>query len=159
MKVSSSLLGLDLYCLSVCMSVYLLIHSPFLSLPLFLSPLSHLIFAPFSFHVLYLFIFYRLSQDKTGPAFPLSSDMPLNNDYSARFYMRITCSDGTYVQSIHFNNWIIMTLNLVCILIFIYALITKISFFPDVNKKKSNSNIITYLFVSIFIDLFNHLFI
>eukprot|EP00596_Hydrurales_sp_CCMP1899_P003918 CAMPEP_0119039076 /NCGR_PEP_ID=MMETSP1177-20130426/8382_1 /TAXON_ID=2985 /ORGANISM="Ochromonas sp, Strain CCMP1899" /LENGTH=446 /DNA_ID=CAMNT_0007002507 /DNA_START=140 /DNA_END=1480 /DNA_ORIENTATION=- len=36
----------------------------------------------------------RLSLDKTSPPFPLSSDMKINNDYSAKFYMRITCSDG-----------------------------------------------------------------
>ena len=38
--------------------------------------------------------YFRLSQDKSVPAFPLSSDVSLNNDYTARFYMRITCSDG-----------------------------------------------------------------
>lgn len=36
----------------------------------------------------------RLSQGRCGPPFPLSSDIPLNNDYSARFYIRLSCSDG-----------------------------------------------------------------
>ncbi len=26
--------------------------------------------------------------------FPLSSDIPIDNDYSARFYVRVTCQDG-----------------------------------------------------------------
>jgi len=37
----------------------------------------------------------RLSQDQTLPPFPINSDLPLNNDYKAKFYVRITCSDGT----------------------------------------------------------------
>lgn len=36
----------------------------------------------------------RLAQGKTVAPFPLNSDLPVNNDYSARFYVRITCSDG-----------------------------------------------------------------
>lgn len=36
----------------------------------------------------------RLSQGKDFPPFPLASDIPLKNDYTAEFYMRIKCSDG-----------------------------------------------------------------
>ena len=36
----------------------------------------------------------RLSQDQTMPPFPINSNIPLNNDYKAKFYVRITCSDG-----------------------------------------------------------------
>jgi hypothetical protein len=36
----------------------------------------------------------RLSQDRAVPPFPLNSDIALNNDYIARFYVRIKCSDG-----------------------------------------------------------------
>ena len=34
------------------------------------------------------------SQERTLNPFPLESAVPLNNDYSARFYIRIKCSDG-----------------------------------------------------------------
>jgi len=36
----------------------------------------------------------RLSQGKTLTPFPLQHEMTINNDYAARFYVRITCSDG-----------------------------------------------------------------
>ena len=36
----------------------------------------------------------RLAQGKTCPPFPLTSSTPLNNDYVARFYVRVKCSDG-----------------------------------------------------------------
>ena len=36
----------------------------------------------------------RVAQGKTVPPFPLSYDPAVDNDYSARFYVRITCSDG-----------------------------------------------------------------
>ena len=36
----------------------------------------------------------RVAQGKTAPPFPLSYDPPVDNDYSAKFYVRITCSDG-----------------------------------------------------------------
>ena len=48
----------------------------------------------FNSNTTFLSPYIRLSQDKSVPAFPLSSDVSLNNDYTARFYMRITCSDG-----------------------------------------------------------------
>jgi homoserine dehydrogenase len=38
----------------------------------------------------------RLSQEKTMPPFPLSSEIPLNNDYVAPFYVRIRCTDGKH---------------------------------------------------------------
>ena len=45
----------------------------------------------------------RLSQDRTSPPFPLSSDMALNNDYSSQFYVRISCSDGKF-KSLKFKS-------------------------------------------------------
>ena len=36
----------------------------------------------------------RLAQGKSVSPFPLHSDLPVDNDYTARFYVRITCSDG-----------------------------------------------------------------
>jgi homoserine dehydrogenase len=36
----------------------------------------------------------RLAQEKTADPFPLEDDLPINNDYTACFYVRITCQDG-----------------------------------------------------------------
>jgi len=37
---------------------------------------------------------FRICQGKTADPFPLNSDLKLDNDYTARFYVRITCQDG-----------------------------------------------------------------
>ena len=36
----------------------------------------------------------RVAQGKVATPFPLAKDPPVDNDYSARFYVRVTCSDG-----------------------------------------------------------------
>jgi homoserine dehydrogenase len=36
----------------------------------------------------------RIAQGLTVAPFPLQSDVPVDNDYTAKFYVRVTCSDG-----------------------------------------------------------------
>ena len=38
----------------------------------------------------------RLSLNKTSDPFPLSTDIPLQSNYTTGFYVRIKCSDGKY---------------------------------------------------------------
>ena len=36
----------------------------------------------------------RLALGKSATPFPLSSDVPINNDYTSSFYVRVSCADG-----------------------------------------------------------------
>ena len=140
------------------MSVYLLFHSPSLSPALPLPSLS------FNLRTILIScsLPFSLLQIKSGQdwsclpfVFWYATQQRLLSQILHAYHMF-----WRYVRSKYtFQSFNLMILNLVCILIFICALITKISFFPDVNKKMSNWSIITYLFVSIFIDLFNCLFV
>ena len=52
----------------------------------------------------------RLSLNKTSVPFPLSTDIPLQSNYTTGFYVRIKCSDGKY--------WVIL-----CVIFFLLSII------------------------------------
>ena len=135
MKVSSSLLGLDLYCLSVCLSACLFICSfslsPSPSLPLPSLSFNHrTILISCSLRISFLQI--KSGQDWSCLPFVFwyATQQRLLSQILHAYHMF-----WRYVRSKYtFQSFNLMILNLACILIFIYALITKISFLPDVDK-------------------------